>query len=317
MNRRDLIRRVASLDKMIIAHPAFDAAVRGIEECSLQSEYFREPVGSLLLAEGGMGKTTVCRTILSRMPKSTIRENNVDKAIVPAFYFSMPASVSITTVAESMLHALGADNPSARQSIEAVTKRLCDLLEKTRTVLVFADEFHNLFLIQNRTAKRNEDVRAWIRRMVDWTGISFCLVGLPTFSPLLASEGQHGRRFPMEYRLGVLTPGDQELPGTLAPFLSEAMHQATHRLEMDAVPKLDSLYAVTQVYAATGGIPSYILSLIKRAALDAFSIGTTRLTLENFATAWDSGITARASLVRENPFRLSHGALATAMKRQA
>ncbi|WP_343728337.1 TniB family NTP-binding protein [Duganella sp.] len=317
MDRRDLVRRVALLDKMVIAHPAFDAAVRGIEECSLQSEFYSEPVGSLLLAEGGMGKTTVCRTILSRMKRSTVRDDYVDGTIVPAFYFSIPASATIRGVAESMLQALGVDDLDSGSNRGKLTRRLCKLLQKTKTTLVFADEFHHLFLLKNRSASTNEHVRNWIKEVVDQTGISFCLVGLPAFAPLLAADGQHARRFPLEYCLSALTPGDQDNPGTLVSFLAEAMQQTVTRLKLDGAPHFDSLYTASQVYAATSGVPSYVTGLIKHAALSAFSNGASRLTMEHFAAVWDSGRLARVSLVRENPFRLAPSALATAMRRHS
>ncbi|RBH41644.1 hypothetical protein C3F00_040660, partial [Pseudomonas sp. MWU13-2860] len=62
------IERVATLDEVMIRHPAMDLALNGIQRCIAQSTQFKEPVGCMLLAEGGMGKSTVCRIIQASLP---------------------------------------------------------------------------------------------------------------------------------------------------------------------------------------------------------------------------------------------------------
>jgi Cdc6-like AAA superfamily ATPase len=315
MPREDLIQRVAQLDKMIVAHDAFSAALLGIEDCVAKSQFYREPIGSLLLAEGGMGKTTVCNVIVSRFPKTNEQDDNFERTIVPAFYFEIPSPATVKSVAASMLEALGADRPLSGSSANFMTDRLCKLLGKSKTILVFADEFHNLFSYGGRSTKINTLVCNWIKWMVNYTKISFCLVGRPDFASFLLSDSQLTRRFPMHFQLKPLSAGDQDGPGTLVPFVAETMQQAKHRLQLDSVPSMDTLYSATQMYAATGGSPSFVIALVKEAVLNALESGTATVTLENFAAAWDRGGCNSASLTKVNPFRLSNGALATAMRR--
>lgn len=316
MLSEEMMARVAELDKVIILHASFDKAVKGIEECVLKSRHYIEPVGSLVLAEAGLGKTTVSRALLTRMPSTTECHAHVDRTIVPAFYFEIPSPATVRSVAASMLNALGANASTSGKSAHYLTERLCMLLEKSKTILVFADEVHNLFGSKNQSSITNSQVRNWIKTLVNRTSISFCLVGHPSFEPILAEDGQLTRRFPMRFHLSPLTPGDQGHPGDLALFIDEAIRKAKQRMVLASIPRFDSLYSSMQVYAATGGIPSFVIGLIKQAVLEALSSGTEHVTLENFSTAWDKGTTAPASLVTENPFRLSHGALSTAMRRR-
>ncbi|MDQ4626715.1 ATP-binding protein [Janthinobacterium lividum] len=317
MLNESLIARVAELDKVIILHAAFEKAVLGIEECVLKSRHYLEPVGSLVLAEAGLGKTTVSRALLARMPISMERDAHVERTIVPAFYFEIPSPATVRSVAASMLSALGANASTSGKSAQYLTERLCTLLERSKTILVFADEMHNLFGDKSQSSITNNQVRNWIKTLVNRTGISFCLVGNPVFEPILSEDGQLARRFPMRFHLLPLMPGDQSNPGELVPFMDEAIRKAKQRLVLASLPQFDSLYSATQIYAATGGIPSFVVALIKQAALEALTSGTEHVTLENFAAAWDCGTTAEASIVNENPFRLSHGALATAIRRRA
>ncbi|MGK5027461.1 hypothetical protein [Janthinobacterium sp. RB2R34] len=86
------------------------------------------------------------------------------------------------------------------------------------------------------------------------------------------------------------------------------------KLELTAFPRFDQMHPMHQMYAATGGSPAFVMSLIKESILEALKAGASDVTLEDFATAWERGITAHASLCRANPFRMSPGTLATALR---
>lgn len=313
------IARVAEIDKIIILHSAFEKTVAGIEDCVLKSRYYLEPVGSLVLAEAGMGKTTVSRALLTRMPSRREIVDHVENSVVPAFYFEIPSPANVRSVAASMLKALGADSSSPGASARFLTERLCTLLKKSKTTLVIADEIHNLFGDKSQSSITNKQVRNWIKSIVNATRISFCLVGNPMFEPILSEDddGQLDRRFPTRFHLRPLTPGDQSRPGELVKFMGQVARKAIQRLDLASLPEFETLYGATQVYAATAGVPSFMLALLKQATLNALCTGTSHVTIEDFASAWDTGITATSSLVSENPFRMTHGSLATAIKRRS
>lgn len=313
MDRTQLLQRVAELDKVVVAHLAFNNAIDSINDCVMKSEVYREPVGCLLLAQGGMGKSTVCRAVLSQMKVSKKQIGAVERTIVPAFYSEIPSPATVKGVAASMLKDLGAPSPFSGTNIQMKT-RLCTLLTTAETKLVFLDETHNLFK-QGGRSKVNSEVCAWIIGLVNQTRISLCLVGLPEFAPHLSADSQLTRRFPLHLHLNPLLPGDQSQPGSLVPFLTEFMREAASRLRLTAVPHMSDLFSCTQVYAATGGNPAFIISLVKEAALNALSIGNESIDVDDFAVAWERGLIAGASLVKENPFRMSQGALAAVLRR--
>ncbi|WP_211923323.1 hypothetical protein, partial [Duganella radicis] len=143
---------------------------------------------------------------------------------------------------------------------------------------------------------------------------TFCLVGMPSFAPILSIDSQLARRFPMQFQLDSFTAGTSENPGNLIPFLNEIRHHAMQKLELTAFPRFDQTHQAHQMHAATGGSPAFVMSLIKEGILHALKAGSRTVTLEDFATAWEGGIAAHASLCRENPFRMSPGSLATALR---
>lgn len=309
-----IAKRVSIIDKVIIPHSRFNIALQGINDCVLQSRYNVEAIGCLLVAQTGLGKTTLCRTLLAKNKRIVVEEDFTEKTRVPAFYFEIPAPARISAVAIAMLDALGAEAPKARTPIPDLTKQLIVLLEKAKTELVLVDEFHNLFGNEVGCATTNKLVRKWIKGLVNRTKISFCLMGHEGFENTLSAEEELARRFPLQLHLKPLFPGDERQAGELVSFLSEAIRRTQQLMDFSSAPNIDNLYKATQFYAATGGNPSYIMSLIRQAAIDALCSGSTQLTMENFANAWDSGMLKYAGKTRNNPFRISHGQLSTELR---
>lgn len=314
MDQQNILSRVSQLDKIVVRHPALEKARLGIEECVTKTQFFREPVGCLLLGEGGMGKTTVCRSLLAKMPQSVKIDMHTSRTLVPAFYASVPSPTTVKSVAASLLSKLNDPSPLAGTTAH-MTNRLCILLAACETKLVLLDEFHHLFDIRKTSTRVNLQVCNWLKTLVNATKVSFCLVGMPSFGPILCIDSQLARRFPLQFQLDALTTGTSENLGSLAPFINEVRHHAIQKLELTAFPRFDHPHSIHQIYAATGGSPAFVMSLVKESILDAIKTGSSSVTLENFATAWKTGITAQASLCKENPFHMSAGSLASVLRR--
>ncbi|WP_043649410.1 TniB family NTP-binding protein [Chitinilyticum litopenaei] len=313
MQTTTTLQRVALLDKVVIPHPSWAQAMQGIQDCVAKSEVYREPVGSLLLADGGMGKTTVCRAILAQMPSTTKVEQRLEKTLIPAFYAEVPSPATVKTVAASLLARLNDPSPLAGNTAQ-MTQRLCRLLGACETKLVLLDEFHHLFDIRKTSTRINSNVCNWIKSLVNETKVTFCLVGLPQFAPILAIDSQLARRFPLEFSLPPLRVGTTAEPGALLLFLAQIKHTLLHKLQFQAVPHLDRHDIALQIYAATGGSPAFVMALVKEAVRFALDAQSNQLTLEDFVLAWDAGITAKASLSRDNPFKGSPATLAAALR---
>jgi hypothetical protein len=314
MNSLNHIETIAKLDKIIVRHSEFSKAVNGIVDCLNKSLAYQEPIGCLLTGNGGYGKTTVCRVIMSKMPLSTKREDAYEKTIIPAFYSSVPSPATVKSVAAALLTQLNDPSPLAGTTSH-MTKRLCLLLKQCETKLVFLDEFHHLFAIQKTSTKINSDVCNWIKSLVNETRISFCLVGTPDFVSLLATDTQLSRRFPVHFKLQLLKLDTKKQIGHLKPFVAEITKQAIRIIGLQSLPNFNDEHTSHQLLAATTGNPAFVMSLIKESLLVCLNSGRNAVTTDDFATAWDSGITARVSLTKENPFRMNPGVLAANMRR--
>ena len=58
MNRLDALELSKKLNNMVITSSEFTKAYDGITSCAEQTKAYQKPIGSLLIAEGGLGKTT-------------------------------------------------------------------------------------------------------------------------------------------------------------------------------------------------------------------------------------------------------------------
>ena len=302
-NIKSVYQRVGQLNDIVITSDEFMNAFKGIQRCAERSIAYNEPIGSMLLAKGGLGKTTLCHTILNQMPRSYKIEEYRHKTIVPAFYVEVPSPATVKSLAITMLQKLGdATHLSGTTSYQ--TNRLIYLLTECETKLVFLDEFHHLFDRKPTSTRLNITVGNWIKTLVNETGISFCLVGLPEFADLIQFDSQIARRFSYHYKLNPLTIGTTDSLGTIYAFLGEVARRASE-IQISFSPLLDSHTLGIQIFMATKGYHSYVMSLIRESMAIALENGRDNVTKNDFSMAWQLGITSFISDQKNNPFNMS------------
>ena len=84
MENSNKFKKVSAINNIIITSDEFMKAFNGIQDCAKRSMAYEEPIGSMLLAEGGLGKTTLCKTIESQMPRYEKVEVNYKETARPA-----------------------------------------------------------------------------------------------------------------------------------------------------------------------------------------------------------------------------------------
>jgi hypothetical protein len=270
-SNKSIFERISHLNDIVITSDEFMNAFNGIQQCAERSVAYKEPIGSMLLAKGGLGKTTLCHTILSHMPRSYKIEEDRKKTIVPAFYVEVPSPATVKSLAITMLQKLG-DPTHLSGTTSYLTNRLIYLLMQCETKLVFLDEFHHLFDRKPTSTRMNVTIGNWIKTLVNETGISFCLVGLPEFTDLIQVDSQIARRFSYHYKLNPLTIGTKNSLGTIYPFLGEIARRASE-IQITFSPMLDSHLLGIQLFAATKGYHSYVMSLIRESIAIALKDG--------------------------------------------
>lgn len=312
INTKSIYERVGRLNNIVITSNEFMQAFVGIQQCAEKSQAYKEPIGSMLLANGGLGKTTLCNTLVKHMPRSFKIEADLKKTIIPAFYVEVPSPATVKSLAITMLEKLG-DPTHLTGTTTYLTSRLVYLLLQCETKLVFLDEFHHLFDRKLTSTRLNVTIGNWIKTLVNETGISFCLVGLPEFAELIEVDSQIARRFPYHYKLNPLTLGTKESPGTIYSFLNEIAHRASE-IQISFSPRLDSISLGMQIFLATKGYHSYVMSLIRESIVIALNNDRDIVTVNDFSLAWQLGITFFISKQKNNPFDMSSTQLLSTLK---
>jgi len=300
----ELYKLVGKIDEIIVCYPDWTNALTRIHECIAKTPYYRESVNSMVLADTGAGKTTICNIISSEMRPFYREDADGIRRIVPAFYCEIPCPTTIKSLASAMLQKLADPNPNAGNAV-AMTKRLISLIQTCETKIVMFDELHNFFDLTRQSKKLNHKVIGWLKNLINESRASYCLVGTPVFEPLLLEDKELARRFKYTLTLSYLTMCSEKQSGTLKNFLIEANKRVKSLTHVNGLTYLTSDAGIIQMYAASRGNPSFIMAIIKEAVLMVLLRDDTNITVEDFAAVVDTGITAQCQLISENPFRLT------------
>lgn len=312
-NIKPILNKIKKFMEIIVVSNEFDEAYKGILLCSEKTKAYKQPFGCLLLSKGGLGKTTICRTIVKENKPFYRSDNYFKKHIIPVFYIEIPSPVTVKSVASCMLQALNDPAPFLGNTAE-LNYRLVTLLRECETKLIFMDEFHHLFDLQTSTKKMNKVVCNWIKTLVNETNICFCLVGLPEFESLLKVDSQLARRFSKTFILNPLRIDKVNECGTLHLFLMQISKNVEYFLNIRFDPPLNNALLSLQIYIATSGYHAYLMLLIESCIYQVVNNEQDIITTDHFSVAWEEGVTAYVSRIKANPFKLDMATLSTALR---
>ena len=201
----------------------------------------------LLTGESGIGKTTTCRMLLSRLPEC------VDVALIlnPA----LTPSELLAFVCEELGVPYGIDATGPTLIGEALYGKLVDRLGTRRTVLI-VDEAHNLRLdvVEQLHLLSNLEVDG--RRLLE-----FILIGEPALIDLLGRATMH-------------PPTGATTGYYLLPFAEEDTGAyVRHRLEVAGGRDVFDADALREVHRLSSGIPGHINTICDRALANAAAQG--------------------------------------------
>ena len=213
----------------------------------------------LLTGEVGTGKTTICRSLLERLPKTT------DTALI------LNPILTITdllqTICEELHIAIDGDAPSAKTYIDRLNRHLLDAHARGRNTALIIDEAQNLdmeILEQLRLLTNLETDTHKLLQIV--------LIGQPELLKTLADPkyAQINQRITTRYHLKPLRPDD------VTPYI-------LHRIAMaggEGYCRIFSRLALRYIVKTTQGVPRRINILCDRALLGAYAENKDRVDLK-------------------------------------
>jgi len=209
-----------------------------------------------LTGEVGTGKTTVVRTLLSRVP------HHADVAVILNPRVT-PVEFLLTICEELGLPIENADRDSVKQMVDALNQRLLAAHAEGRRIIVIVDEAQNL------SAETLEQVRLLTNLETPTQKLlQIILIGQPELRELLDRNDlrQLAQRITGRYHLMPLS-GD------------ETQGYVRHRLRVaGAVGEIFTAGALREVHRLTSGIPRVINVTCDRALLGAYTQETRKVT---------------------------------------
>ncbi|MCE5334684.1 MAG: AAA family ATPase [Desulfobacteraceae bacterium] len=201
----------------------------------------------LLTGEVGTGKTTICRCLLERLPKSC----DVAFVINP----KLSSSELLATICDEFRISYPKTKASTKFLVDSINEYLLTEHAGHRKALLLIDEAQNL----------SDEVLEQIRLLTNLETnerklLQIILIGQPELRERLARPElrQLAQRIVARYHLKPLSREE------LAPYVSHRLQVAGLRAEIFTAQSLRSLYAYS------GGIPRIINAICDRALLGAF-----------------------------------------------
>jgi general secretion pathway protein A len=239
-----------------------------------------------LTGEVGTGKTTVVRTLLSRIPR------HADVAVI--MNPRITATEFLLTICEELGVALDtADRDSVKQMVDALNRRLLAAHADGRRVIVIVDEAQNLsteVLEQVRLLTNLETATQKLLQII--------LIGQPELRVLLdrTELRQLAQRITGRYHLSPLSR-------------EETMGYVRHRLKVaGAAGEIFTPGALRELHRLSAGIPRVINVCCDRALLGAYTRDLRKVTAalvrraasevygRRFAAAWIAWLAGTAAL---------------------
>jgi len=209
-----------------------------------------------LTGEVGTGKTTIVRTLLSRIPQ------HADVAVI--LNPRVTATEFLLTICEELGLGLDeADRTSAKEMVDALNRRLLAAHSEGRRVIVIVDEAQNL----------SPDVLEQVRLLTNLETatqklLQIILIGQPELRELLdrTELRQLAQRITGRYHLSPLSR-------------QETQEYVRHRLRVaGAAGEIFTPAALSEVYRLSSGIPRVVNVCCDRALLGAYTLDMRKVT---------------------------------------
>jgi general secretion pathway protein A len=209
-----------------------------------------------LTGEVGTGKTTVVRTLLSRVP------HHADVAVILNPRVT-PVEFLLTICEELGLDIADADRDSVKQMVDALNRRLLGAHAEGRRIIVLVDEAQNLSIDVLEQVRLLTNLETPTQKL-----LQIILIGQPELRELLDRTDlrQLAQRITGRYHLKPLSR-------------EETMGYVRHRLRVaGATEEIFTPAALREVHRLSQGIPRVINVACDRALLGAYTQETRRIT---------------------------------------
>jgi energy-coupling factor transporter ATP-binding protein EcfA2 len=260
-----------------IIHPRFKKAMDLIKMCHESKMISSDPQCMLITGPSGSGKTTIFDSYIHFYDRIRYEDNTRTKKTI--LWAEIPSPTKISTFLEAMLERLGDPFPT-RGTIGNKNHRLVNLIKDCQVELLMLDEFQHFVHPENQ--KVNYDVSDCFKSLINLTKVPVVLFGLDEAESVLECNPQLKRRFSIRYSI---SPFGYENGNRIKEF-QMLLHQIDKQLPFEELSLLGESEMADRIMFATNGNMNSITKLIGNAALYALNNNNTKISLSDFAKAY-------------------------------
>lgn len=259
------LERIRYVEYIRIRYPLWEKLYKRLQRCHEMKTTAAEPSCMLLVGPSGAGKTTLAASYAQKYP-AIFTETATLRPVVMA---TIPSTANVNNLIMALLEALG-DPAALKGTIGAKERRLIRYFKEVCKVeLLILDELQHFVDRDNQKILLNAS--NWLKTFIKETKVSCLLVGLQDDAEeVVNANPQLARLFGDPH---VLAPfkWDEKNPDDTKAVFRDFLREIEKLLPLKEASHLDHYDTALRCFAASGGIMSYQMKLIRVA---------TRLTLE-------------------------------------
>lgn len=279
-------KAIEEVAEYIVDYPAFHD-LRAKMEGMLRSPNQR---GLLIVGDTRVGKTTLAQSFLDAHPPSIVD----GRPSVPVLYIEVPTIPSEKSIARGLMSAIDI-NANPRLTEQELSTHFAKVARYCRIKLVIIDEFHHF--LETGYFPRLVRFANSVKGLMNQSGVSVVLMGLPKSRTILDKNQQLRGRFSSVLRIGTLAMDD---PRQFNVFL-DVLQALAARLPFENAEEIaDPQYGMRMWYATHGAL-GYIKALLIEAIELSQSTARHQLTMPLLEKAFTAAIWCDG-VGRLNPF---------------
>lgn len=208
MYSSEALRRAYVVDRLIVPHNGFNAALASFDRSFQLAKEFNVPAGVRVYGPPGAGKSTVVQYFRDSLPPF-----NLIEAGFGVIKVEIPKSPQVGSVIEAVLAAV--EYPFSKVTSTTVhikREQSVKALQRKGTRILAVDEAQNLFMAAgSKMTGEGTAVTSYLRYVADAAKVSLCLAGGPALARLEALDKYLASRCPTVTELTDFTAGAEWL----------------------------------------------------------------------------------------------------------
>lgn len=268
------LERTHLVDEIVIGTPTFVEAFCLLESLIQFSGSIDAPGGGYFSADGGMGKSFLCKRLMKRYPPRM--EGN--RYIHPVVYVELVNSTNLSTVQLAILEQLNQFR-GGRQDLSTLGDKVVEAFHECEVRLLLIDEAQHMW--SSTSYRRHESRKAgpvgeWLKRLYNNTQAAIFFTGKSGIEDLFDADDQTVTRWSIRMGLGPYVDG---------PIFAGVLNGFDAALPMSELAGLGQAELRPLIYRSVKGNLRNTRDLLKRAVLTAASADAPRITREHLKIA--------------------------------